>query len=121
MDLPLSEGIGFLDKHFVMEDREAVVRFMGEHPDLLSQIADSIPYIEKHFPGAGRSLVLELDDDDDAADGSMVERLYVLIQAPGNVAEAQQRMERLDDEWALDLCENTGELVVVDLDYSGLR
>jgi hypothetical protein len=121
MSLPSPEGLGFLEKHFTMEDHEAITRFMGKHPEILSHIADSVPYIEKHFPGAGRSLVLELDEDDDVVDGSSIERLYILIEAPGNVGEAQERMERLDDEFALDLCENTGELVIVDLDYSGLR
>lgn len=117
MDYSFTEGVRFLEKHFTFDNHQLVLAFIENHSELIPHLADSVPYIEKHFPGAERTLTVELDEDDEPG-GKTIERLYVLIAAPRNVADAQERMERLDDEWALDLCENTDELVVIDLDYT---
>lgn len=115
--LPFAEELDDLARNYLFEDYPATVAFLRKHPKLIEYLAGSVPHIEKHFPGAGRTLSVEYDEDDEPG-GESVERLYILVQASAYLDTAQERMERLDDEWAMDLCEDTDELVVIDLDYT---
>ncbi len=115
--MPLEDAMDALASRYLLEDPDATSQFLARHPELVEYLLGSIPHIEKHFPGAGRTLSVELDEDDEPGAES-VERLYILIEAATHLATAQERMDKLDDEWGLDLCEDTNELVVIDLDYT---
>lgn len=112
-----AESLEILADLYDFEDYTAAVEFLEQHPDLLPYLTGSAPHIEKHFPGAKRRISVEFDEDDEPGEDS-VHRLYILIEAEPHLKTAQERMDRLDDEWGLDLCEDTNELVVIDLDYT---
>lgn len=99
------------------ENSSAMAEFLEEHLELVPYLTGSVPHIEKHFPGANRRLSVEFDEDDEPGAES-VDRLYILVDAAPFLKTAQERMDRLDEEWGLDLCEDTNELVVIDLDYT---
>ncbi len=114
---PFSEAMEILAASYEFEDGEALAAFLRIHPELIEYLIGSVTHIEKHFPGANRTLCVELDEDDEPGAES-VQRIYILIEAAKHRDTAQERMDKLDDEWGLDLCEETNELVVIDLDYT---
>jgi len=116
-DLPFAEAFALLANHYELGELDVTRDFLHKHPELISYLMGSVTHIEKHFPGSPRTLSVEYDEDDEPG-GESVERLYVLISVSPYLATAQERMNRLDDEWALDVCDDTNELIVIDLDYT---
>ncbi|MCU0229389.1 MAG: hypothetical protein MUF01_17310 [Bryobacterales bacterium] len=113
----IQDAVETLAANYAIEDPDALADFLTRHPKIIPYLEGSVPHIEKHFPGAPRALVVELDEDEELGAESLT-RLYILVQAASHSATAHERMDRLDDEWGLDLCEDTNELVVIDLDYT---
>lgn len=117
MGEPIHEELASLAEWYTIEDRDTVAAFLAKHPDFVSALEETVPYVEKHFPGVKRTLAVEMDEDDEPG-GESIERLYLLIAVPKDMQDPMTRMDRLDEEWAYELCDSTGELVVIDLDFT---
>jgi hypothetical protein len=117
MTEPTNESLAALADTYVIEDEASVAAFLKKHSEIAPALEATVPYLEKYFPGAKRALTVEWDEDDDGVDAAK-ERLYVLVSAPPDVADINQRLDRLDEEWGYELCESTDELVIIDLDYT---
>ncbi|MCC7341953.1 MAG: hypothetical protein IT170_12800 [Bryobacterales bacterium] len=105
------------DLHWVYrcEDPPAVEAFLRANPDLLPYLGQSESRIAEHFPNANLRLVVEHDEGE--AGSPAAEKLFILIETAGDTGDALDRLEKLDEAWSVDVCEATGDRLVIDLSY----
>ena len=117
MNEELNRRVQDLSAVYDFEDRTAVEEFVLVHPDLLPYLEQCPAEVEKCFPNADLTLVVELDEDEDNP-GASGEKLFVLISVDeATHSDAFARLDKLDENWAIDVCESTNELLVIDLKY----
>lgn len=97
------------------EDIPAVEGFLRAHAEILPYVEQSEGKIREFFPDSELHLAVELDEDEEG--GNAEEKLFLLIEAPEDLGEALSQLERLDEEWSVDVCEATGDRLVIDLKY----
>ncbi|MCC7339921.1 MAG: hypothetical protein IT170_02455 [Bryobacterales bacterium] len=97
------------------EDPPTVEGFLRANPDLLPYVEQSEARIAKHFPKSNLRLVVEHDEGEDGSPAA--EKLFILIEASGETADALDRLEKLDEDWSVDVCEATDDRLVIDLSY----
>jgi hypothetical protein len=98
---------------YEFRDEEETSEFLSRHPDLTPILVDGHKHVRKHFPN--EPLLLSVEEDEEP-EKEPVERLFLLIRVEGELTDFD-RLERLDDEWSLEVSEATNELLVVDIDY----
>ena len=100
---------------YLCEDPSAVEAFLRGNPELLPYVEQSEAQILKHFPNENLRLAVDHDEGDD---GSSAEaKLFILIEASGETADALDRLEKLDEAWSVHLSDATDNRVVIDLKY----
>ena len=102
--------------HFDCEDQEAVEAFVSQHPEVLPYLEQGPQEIEKFFPDSDLSLIVELDEDEENG-VPPTEKLFLLIAVPGDLSDGLARLDKLDESWSINVCEETNELLVIDLSY----
>ena len=105
-----------IDDGFVTDDREAVVRYLGENPDLLPVLAQIKERLEPPLASA-MPLRLQLSYDPEWEDDPP--RLWVLIPT---TLEADPALDALDDarrDWWLEMFRRYGDRLGLGLDYVG--
>lgn len=98
------------------DDVAGVEAYLRANPGLLDYVEESAARIAKIFPESDLYLAVELDEDDEGGDAAQ-EKLFLLIEAPADLGDALGLLERLDEEWSVDVCEATGDRLVIDLKY----
>jgi hypothetical protein len=98
------------------DDVPRVEAYLRANPDLLDYVEESTAKIAALFPESDLHLAVELDEDEDGGEAAL-EKLFLLIEAPADLGDALGLLERLDEEWSVDVCEATGDRLVIDLKY----
>jgi hypothetical protein len=110
------QRIGDLWAAYQCEDAPRVEAYLRANPDLLAYVEESAAKIATFFPESDLHLSVELDEDEDGGEATQ-EKLFLLIEAPAELGDALGLLERLDEEWSVDVCEATGDRLVIDLKY----
>ena len=111
----IGERLASLRWVYLCEDPPAVEAFLRGNPELLPYVEQSEGQILKHFPNENLRLVVDHDAGDDGT--SAEAKLFILIEASGETADALDRLEKLDEDWAVYLSDATDNRVVIDLKY----
>lgn len=98
---------------YELRDREEVVGFVEEHPELKGMLAEAQTRIPEHF-GNDTAMALEVATD---IDSENAKELLLLIPVELSVDDAMARMSRLDEDWWLDGSVRAKGLMNVDIEY----
>ena len=80
------------------EKKTAIVSFIVEHSFLLSLLLEAYKHIY-HIFGRGVKLQLELNRDPE----ENFDELFIVIKSPYSPEEAQERLNKLDQVWFLNM------------------
>lgn len=117
MDEITKDRLANLGLHFQVDDRPGVEAFLHAYPAVLAYVEQSVPQITKHFPDCDLRLVVEADEDEDGGAEDAAQKLFILIEVPEGTNDALGSLDRLDQDWSIDVCEATDDRLVIDLKY----
>ncbi|MDQ3044497.1 MAG: hypothetical protein M3R06_05020 [Chloroflexota bacterium] len=98
---------------YVFRDSTDVVRFLREHPRVISPLIQADDHIRAYF-GASTAVKLDVVRDPES-DG--YNELYAFIQTTLAVDEALERLRRFDDGWWLGALPQAEGLLTFSLEY----
>lgn len=90
-----------------------VSTFLQAHPFLLPLLVEAHRKIAEYFDPSAKS-ILEVITDPESEDGR---ELFVLVPTHDTPEEALSRLERLDQEWWLDVLPQTLGKMTIDVEY----
>lgn len=104
----LSGGATELDRWFGTDDRQQVLAYLERHPHLVPLLVDVAAAIGQFFPPEDRPYLQVIDDPD-----TQTVQLYAIVRTSLPPDEADERLDRLDEEWWLDAVERAhGDLTI---------
>ncbi len=100
-----------LDNYYRIRGRSAVLQFVTDHPELIVVLLEAAPALARYFgPTQRATLQLVLDPE---AEGEQELVAHVRTTLP--VAEALERLDKLDQGWLLDRVGSVSGLFNVNL------
>jgi hypothetical protein len=101
-----------LEKLYIFRDASEVTSFLEENPFLIPLLVESYPYIKKYFPDA--DVFLEVVHDPEIIGYT---QLIAFIAVRQNAEEADEALDRLDEEWAPEALERAGNKFLITLEF----
>ena len=110
-DINIKEEISALELNYKIRDYVEVYSFIRSNPTLLNELNSAPKIIKKFFPQ--EKLVLDVISDAE----SDYKILFIFIQTKELPEQALTKLNRLDDEWLLNLPAEIREKLCVHLEF----